>query len=327
MKKAVKVIGYILLSSMTIFSYNEVKATSGKLRNSSIITCDGIMYGQHGDGHWHKAVRHKSGYYPSGSPVTPPCLKSNNNSSKKNNSKSNSSSNTKVEEKVNLNIKSIIINNEALDNIKDIMDYTTYEKDINLEVTPEDKNATIKINGNLNDLEINKVREIKITITNSKKVKDYILNITRKVNLESYQLDLSLNNKDIILDKEEIETTVDDKNINFNINNLEGVNIKVYKDEEELIDNKDTIDEDTTYKVVLSTIDNQTKTYNLSIKYQEPVIDNSKEESTNMEDTTKGETSDNTKTSEEDNSNFGTGIITLGGLGALGYYLVKKKKA
>ena len=316
MKRVVKVIGYILLSSITIFSYSEVLATSGKLRSSSIITCDGIMYGQHGDGHWHKAVHHKSGYYPSGSPVTPPCLKSNDNSSKKNNSKSNSSSSTKIEEKVNLNIKSILINNESIDNIKDIMDYTTYEENINLEITPEDKNATIKINGNLKDLEINKVREIKITITNSKKAKDYILNITRRVNLENYILDLSLNDKDIILDKEDLETTVDDKNINFNINNLEGINIKVYKDEEELIDNKDTIDKDTTYRVVLSTKDNQTKTYNLSIKYQEPVIDNSKEENNNIEDTTK----------KEDNTNIGTGIVTLGGLGALGYYLVKKRK-
>ncbi len=304
MKRVVKVIGYILLSSITIFSYTEVLATSGKLRSSSIITCDGIMYGQHGDGHWHKAVHHKSGYYPSGSPVTPPCLNS------------NSSSNTKVEESINLNIKSILINDESIDNIKDIMDYTTYEENINLEVTPEDKNATIKINGNLKDLEINKVREIKITITNSKKEKDYILNITRKVNLENYILDLSLNDKDIILDKEDLETTVDDKNINFNINNLEGINIKVYKDEEELIDNKDTIDKDTTYRVVLSTMDNQTKTYNLSIKYQEPVVDNSKEENNNIEDTTKN----------EDNTNIGTGIVTLGGLGALGYYLVKKRK-
>lgn len=274
------------------------------------------MYGQHGDGHWHKAVRHKNGYYPSGSPVTPPCLKSNDNSFKKNNSKSNSSSSTKVEEKVNLNIKSILINNESIDNIKDIMNYTTYEENINLEVTPEDKNATIKINGNLKDLEINKVREIKITITNSKKVKDYILNITRRVNLDNYILDLSLNDKDIILDKEDLETTVDDKNINFNINSLEGINIKVYKDEEELIDNKDTIDKDTTYRVVLSTMDNQTKTYNLNIKYQEPVIDNSKKENNNIEDTTK----------KEDNTNIGTGIVTLGGLGALGYYLIKKRK-
>lgn len=316
MKRVVKVIWYILLSSITIFSYTDVLATSGKLRSSSIITCDGIMYGQHGDGHWHKAVHHKSGYYPSGSPVTPPCLKSNDNSSKKNNSKSNSSSSTKVEEKVNLKIESILINNESIDNIKDIMDYTTYEENINLEVTPEDKNATIKINGNLKDLEINKVREIKITITNSKKVKDYILNITRRVNLENYILDLYLNDKDIILDKEDLETTVDDKNINFNINNLEGINIKVYKDEEELIDNKDTIDKDTTYRVVLSTMDNQTKTYNLSIKYQEPVVDNSKEENNNIEDTTKS----------EDNANIGTGIVTLGGLGALGYYLVKKRR-
>ena len=123
MRRVVKVIGYILLSSITIFSYTEVLATSGKLRSSSIITCDGVMYGQHGDGHWHKAVRHKSGYYPSGSPVTPPCLTSNNSSSsKKNNSNSNSSSNTKEKESVNLKIESILINNESIDNIKDIMD-------------------------------------------------------------------------------------------------------------------------------------------------------------------------------------------------------------
>ena len=115
MKRVVKVIGYILLSGITIFSYSEVLATSGKLRSSSIITCDGIMYGQHGDGHWHKAVHHKSGYYPSGSPVTPPCLTSNNSSSsKKNNSNSNSSSNTKEKESVNLKIKSILINKREL---------------------------------------------------------------------------------------------------------------------------------------------------------------------------------------------------------------------
>lgn len=297
--------GFVFLSTLLLsMNFPIVNATSGKLRSSSIITCDGIMYGQHGDGHWHKAIHHKSGYYPSGSPVTPPCLNN------------NTSSNTKVEESVNLSIKSILINNESIDNIKDIMDYTTYEENINLEVAPKDNNATVKINGNLKDLEINKVREIKITITNSKKVKDYILNITRRVNLENYILDLSLNDKSIILDKEDLETTVDNKNINFNINSLEGINIKVYKDGEALIDNKDTIDKDTTYRVVLSTMDNQTKTYNLSVKYQEPVINDFKEENNNIEDTTKN----------EDNANIGTGIVTLGGLGALSYYLVKKRR-
>ena len=45
-------------------------------------------------------------------------------------------------------------------------------------------------------------------------------------------------------------------------------------------------------------------------------LDNSKEENNNIEDTTKN----------EDNTNIGTGIVTLGGLGALGYYLIKKRK-
>ena len=156
MKRVVKVIGYILLSSITIFSYSEVLATSGKLRSSSIITCDGIMYGQHGDGHWHKAVHHKSGYYPSGSPVTPPCLTSNNSSSsKKNNANSNSSTNTKEKESVNLKIESILINNESINNIKDIMDYTTYGENINLEEFPEEVLEFIasKFNSNVRTLE------------------------------------------------------------------------------------------------------------------------------------------------------------------------------
>lgn len=44
--------GFVFLSTL-LLSMNVpiVNATSGKLRSSSIITCDGIMYGQHGDGH------------------------------------------------------------------------------------------------------------------------------------------------------------------------------------------------------------------------------------------------------------------------------------
>lgn len=70
MKKVVKVIGYCLLISVSIFVNVRVDATAGRPRKSSIIICSGGMYVQHGDGHWYKAVKRGSYYYPNGSPVT-----------------------------------------------------------------------------------------------------------------------------------------------------------------------------------------------------------------------------------------------------------------
>lgn len=86
MKKREKIIKVLVFLSSLLLSVNVqiVNATAGKLRSRSIITCNGIMYDKHGDGHWHQAVKHKSGYYPVGSPVTPPCLNTNNSNKKKN---------------------------------------------------------------------------------------------------------------------------------------------------------------------------------------------------------------------------------------------------
>lgn len=43
-----------------------VSATSGKLKSASIVSCNGSTYGNHGDGHWHYAVKHDAGWYPDG---------------------------------------------------------------------------------------------------------------------------------------------------------------------------------------------------------------------------------------------------------------------
>lgn len=61
----------ILLTANTI----SVNATSGKLKSGSIKTCNGVSYGNHGDGHWHRAVRRDSGFYPQGGNLgyTDPC--------------------------------------------------------------------------------------------------------------------------------------------------------------------------------------------------------------------------------------------------------------
>jgi len=44
-----------------------VEGTAGKLRSASICrNASGVTYGQHGNGHWHRAKKYKTGWYPQG---------------------------------------------------------------------------------------------------------------------------------------------------------------------------------------------------------------------------------------------------------------------
>lgn len=71
-----KIKALITLIIILIINMSVVEASSGKLRSNSIITCDGIMYGQHSsDNHWHVAIKRDNGYYPSGSAIySNPCI-------------------------------------------------------------------------------------------------------------------------------------------------------------------------------------------------------------------------------------------------------------
>jgi len=45
----------------------DVSASSGKLTQASICTgANGLKYGKHGNGHWHRAKKYKNGWYPQG---------------------------------------------------------------------------------------------------------------------------------------------------------------------------------------------------------------------------------------------------------------------
>lgn len=77
MKKYVKFISIgLILSNMIILNVN---ASSGKLRSSSITSCNGVTYGQHSsDNHWHIAKKTENGYYPEGDAIySNPCMDSN----------------------------------------------------------------------------------------------------------------------------------------------------------------------------------------------------------------------------------------------------------
>ena len=294
-----------------------VKATAGKLRSRSIITCNGIMYGKHGDGHWHQAVKHKSGYYPVGSPVTPPCLNTNNSNKNNDSNKNSSSASKKTEKRANLDIENIRINDKKIDSIKNTMTYATYAENIDLEVIPKDSKATVKITGSLDNLEVNKPRKINISITNLTKSKNYTLNVIRKVNLDTAKI--SLNNKELDLSNEDLNITVKDKKLNFNLENTKDMSLKIYKNDNEIVGNYDTIEEDATYKLVLNTTDNQTKSFNLKVNYIEDntkkITDSSKIDNNNLE-------------KEKTNSKEGLGITitTILAITFIYCYLVKNKK-
>ena len=68
---------YVLIVFILIFTVysRTVYATSGYLKSNSIVTCNGIKYGQHGDGHWHKAEFDGKRWHAVGSPISSnPCI-------------------------------------------------------------------------------------------------------------------------------------------------------------------------------------------------------------------------------------------------------------
>ncbi|QIK70547.1 hypothetical protein G7062_09640 [Erysipelothrix sp. HDW6C] len=52
------VVGLVLVAVVT-----PISATSGKLKSASITNCRGETFGHQGDGHWHYAAQHDSGWY------------------------------------------------------------------------------------------------------------------------------------------------------------------------------------------------------------------------------------------------------------------------
>lgn len=69
MKKLRRLLSVLTLTFVILVSStSSIGATSGKLKQDSIVSCGGQDYGYHGNGHWHEAVhRGDSGWYASGS--------------------------------------------------------------------------------------------------------------------------------------------------------------------------------------------------------------------------------------------------------------------
>ena len=162
--------------------------TSGKLRSDSIVTCNGVTYGQQGDGHLHIASQKSSGWYPNGGSIyINPCNNesSSNNSNSNNETASSSQSSPQVEtpklivKSSDTSIKEIKINGTNIE-IGDTMNYTTNEMGVDLSITANDLKASTRISDGYKYLTIGS-NTIKINIdAEDGSSKEYLLNIYRK---------------------------------------------------------------------------------------------------------------------------------------------------
>lgn len=83
MKISQRIVAVVFLSLVLLIvavPNANILATSGKLKSGSIESCNGKTYGNHGDGHWHYAVKQNSDWYPDGESLgkTNPCEAYNN---------------------------------------------------------------------------------------------------------------------------------------------------------------------------------------------------------------------------------------------------------
>lgn len=67
MKNMKKKLGMIfVLCALLVTSGTTISASPGRVKGSSVISCNGKLYGQHSsDNHWHEAQKNSSGYYDS----------------------------------------------------------------------------------------------------------------------------------------------------------------------------------------------------------------------------------------------------------------------
>lgn len=288
MKKKVLVLFSILFLSL-IFN-NNVYATGGGLRKSSIKTCpNGITYGLHSDGnggtHWHVAITNGNNYYASGEAIlNDPCPTStknngtagstNNNSSNSSNNSSNNNttSNSNMKEKSSdVSIYSIYVNDEPVKDIDNEMNIEVNRKNVNILVTTNDKKATSKIEGNQDELSNDKVNVFTIkVIAEDGTEKEYLLNIKRNI-IESNVTIVDFvfgagklefdNNKESFANILKFEHKFE---YNYKLSD-DSATLEIYDDNNQLINSFEDVNVGDKYTLLITDIDGNINKYYLNI--------------------------------------------------------------
>lgn len=268
MKKKYSVI--ILFISLFLININEINATSGQLRKDSIKTCNGIMYGQHGsDDHWHQVEDKGGRYYPVGDAIySDPCQSINNQNNHQEESTTNNdvpptnennqvveneqtSTETIIKNETTQNkeeikssdntLKTLIIDNLNIE-IKDNIEYQTYDEKIAIKVETNHEKATYEIKSNEDLLlgENNVIIEVK---AEDETIKTYNIKVIRSKKLSSDTgIKVIIDNEELIFENFKAEVDVDSnkENIDFKYK-LNDLNAKVEIDKLENIKTGDNI--------------------------------------------------------------------------------------
>lgn len=237
--KKYKILFFIIVSYLILLP--NAHATGGGLRRASIKTCpDGVTYGMHSDGkggtHWHRAATNGDNYYAVGDAIySDPCpgnsgnkgtaegthggsndsgSSNNTNSNLSNgNNNSNSSSNSGVSnvppvvtKSDDATIKTITIDGKSIE-VKDEMIFETKRESIDINVITNHSKASVKINGDKDNLKAENKFEIIVT-AESGNTKTYTLNVNRKPGISKTKLSLKINDISASFDnKNYYETT------------------------------------------------------------------------------------------------------------------------
>ena len=254
----------VLIGVLFSFNIGDVSATTGRLKKSSIVTCNGITYGSHSNEygtHWHVAEKKGDSYYATGDEIsTNPCenvqnessadkstsnngTKDNNQNSNPNNivdsnsENSNNSENNYVESD-DTSLKSLKVNDDFIE-ISENMTYETIEDQVNIVVIPNDNNATINYEETINLVVGDNTANIVVIAENGDEL-EYKLNIIRNEVVD----ELSDNTNIVIkVDAEEIDFDSYISDVINITNGVDSLNITYELEDEnssvEIIGNKD----------------------------------------------------------------------------------------
>ena len=187
---------FVLIITLLIFNNSIVYASSGRLRGDSIVSCNGVTYGKHGDGHWHRAIKDGDRWYPDGDSLgySSPCnqessINSNtqssnsntNNNTNSNNGNNNSNSGSNNSNDTNNNANQPKTNSTIKSNSTNITPVTQIQKssDVSLkEILIDNK----KIDANNFDKYITNKSKVSLKVTpNDEKTKVTISNNYKKL--------------------------------------------------------------------------------------------------------------------------------------------------
>lgn len=194
-------VAFVSMLCFIILSSSNIVATPGKLKSNSIISCYGTYYGNHGDGHWHVAVKHDSGWYPSGWSLgyDNPCVSNLAPEIKKNNDTS---------------LKSITIDSNSI-TIKDTMQYTTTSERVSIIAIPTNDKTTITIDTTEALIVGTNYRMIRATAEDGS-VKEYTLTIVREnIKSSNNSLHSIMIDDDTILISDSMQYTTGSKGVSI----------------------------------------------------------------------------------------------------------------